>query len=192
MNLSTLKSGAAAPFAALFGRSAKSSAKRAEGDDDKKKDDDKKDDDKESKSKAEGDEPEKKKDKDDDKSKKGEDDKKDPECAEDDEEEEKAEARGQKAERTRWTSVLASAEAVGRGESACMLLSTTELNVGQITKVLSTIQADTKGGGLSDRMRAVTTPNPGTGEETEDPSNPRAVGAAITAVYSRAIGKRQA
>lgn len=190
MNIATLKSGAAAPFAHLFGRAPKVDAKAEEPKDDKDK--------KDAKAEEPCDDKDKKAESGDDKDKDGDKDKKDAKKSkaesddEDDKEEMKAQAHasgnalGIQAERARWVSTLSNPAAAGRGEAALTLLSTTDLASEQIVATLKSLPAATaKSGGLSERMNAAQIPNPGNGGNEAPADGPQAAAAAMMAVYDR-------
>jgi hypothetical protein len=193
----SLKSGVAS-FAHLLGIPTNASAK-AEEDDDKKKDPDAKkaeesDDDKKKKDdadtkKAEGDDDEKK-----DPDAKASDEDEDPEKCEDNDDKKKARARGVKAERSRWSTVLAHKNAgEGRVASAVHLLVTTDMPSDQIVGLLGTFPATTatkRGGALDALMAREPKLNPGTGG-SEQPGEPTAksVAANIAAAAKKARGE---
>lgn len=166
MNIASLKSGAAAPFAHLFGRA--TVTKKAQEEENKpgceEEAEEKKTEEEAEEKKTEAKKSEAKKtDK-----KDGDGDEKEHDDEEDDDDEEdmeeKHQKKGKKAERARWVTVLQSKAAAGRVESALTMLATTEMEAGQIISVLSTIPAEAKAkSGISERMDKTPIPNVGAG-----------------------------
>lgn len=137
------------------------------------------------------DEEEKKKD---DEAKKASDDEK----KKDDDAKAAATASGVSAERERWSTVLASAEANGKGATACSLLADSDLSAAQIIGVLKTTPEPQAEAGLARRMaeQAKITPAPapggGASAEAPKPGSAAAIAAQCVAAADKARGIKPA
>lgn len=102
-------------------------------------------------------------------------------------------ARARAAERSRWASVLSSAEAKGRVPLACSLLADTDMPPDKIRETLgaSLAESSLRAPSLYERMATVPRPDVGSGPSMRDiAGTPAGSAASIVRAYDKALGGR--